>query len=352
MGAAPDVLPQAADYLKISFLGLAFVYGYFVFQALLRGVGDVKTPLVVVLGTVLLNFFLDPLFILGWGPVPSYGVAGAAIATVATQGLAALVGFGLLLSGRRPIQVHLSDMRPDWSLARRIIRLGFPASIERSTRALGLTALTILVAGFSSDAVAAYGIGSRVFSFVLIPALGLGMATSTVVGQNVGAGQILRARNTVTIGSRIAFGTLTVIGLLAAAAAEPIVALFVPGEPAVIENGAQFIRMWGPTWGFVGVQIVIGGGFSGAGRTSVSMALALISLWVLRFPLAFLLSERTALGLNGIWWAFPVSNVVSAGLAIAWFVRTLRTRPAADDVDDAMIEDRAVAEATVERPME
>jgi Na+-driven multidrug efflux pump len=178
------------------------------------------------------------------------------------------------------------------------------------------------------------------------------MATSTVVGQNVGAGQILRARKTVTIGSRIAFGTLTVIGLLAAAAAEPIVTLFVPGEPAVIENGAQFIRMWGPTWGFVGVQIVIGGGFSGAGRTSVSMALALISLWVLRFPLAFLLSERTALGLNGIWWAFPVSNVVSAGLAIAWFVRTLRTRPAPDDVEDAMIEDRAVAEATVERPME
>jgi putative MATE family efflux protein len=356
MGADPTVLPLATSYLQLSFLGLAFVYGYFVFQALLRGVGDVKTPLVVVLGTVLLNFLLDPLFILGWGPVPALGVTGAAAATVATQGLAAVVGAGLLLSGRRPIRVRWADLWLDWELARRIGRLGFPASVEQSTRALGLTALTTLVAGFGSEAVAAYGVGTRVFSFILIPALGLGMATSTVVGQNVGAGQRPRARRTATVGAWIAFGVLTAAGLAAFVWAEPIVAAFVPGEPTVIADGARFLRIMAPTWGFVGVQVVVGGGFSGAGMTYVSMALALISLWVLRFPLAFVLSERTTLGLDGVWWAFPVSNVVAAALAVAWFVRTIRKRQAEEAAaqadEDARIEEQAVAEATVERPME
>lgn len=353
MGASPVVLPLATEYLQISFLGLAFVYGYFVFQALLRGVGDVKTPLLVVLGTVLLNFVLDPLFILGWGPVPALGVAGAAAATVATQGLAAAVGAGLMLSGRRPIRLHLRDLKPDWTLARRIARLGFPASVEQSTRALGLTALTTLVAGFGSEAVAAYGVGSRIFSFVLIPALGLGMATSTVVGQNIGAGQGPRARRTAAIGTWIAFGTLSLAGLAAFFWAETLVAAFVPDEPAVIARGARFLRIMAPTWGFIGVQVVIGGGFSGAGKTFVSMALALISLWVLRFPLAFVLSERTGLGLDGVWWAFPVSNVLAAALAVGWFVRTVRRRRAEEaEADDEVIEEQAVAEATLERPME
>ncbi len=346
MGAGPEVLPLAAEYLRLSYLGLPFVFGYFVFQALLRGVGDVNTPLVIVAGTVLLNFVLDPLFILGWGPVPALGVAGAAAATISTQALAAGIGAWLLLSGRRPIRVRLGDLRPDLALARRIAELGFPASIEQGMRALGLTVLVTLVAGFGSDAVAAYGVGTRIFSFVLIPALGLGLATSTVVGQNVGAGQRLRARQTAAVGAWIAFGTMTAAGLLAFVFARPLVAAFVPGDPAVIESGARFLRIMAPAWGLIGVQVVIGGGFSGAGRTTVSMVLAIASLWVLRFPVAWFLSSRTTLGLEGVWWAFPVSYVGGAALAVGWFVHVLR-----QPVEDDAVEDQALAESTVGRPM-
>lgn len=350
MGADAEVLPLATDYLRITYVGLAFVYGYFVFQALLRGVGDVKTPLLVVLGTVLLNFVLDPLLINGWGPVPALGVAGAAVATVTTQGLAAVVGAAILLGGRRPIRIRPADLRPDAVLAARIVRLGLPASVEQSTRALGLTVMTVLVAGFGSEAVAAYGIGARIFSFVLIPALGLAMATSTVVGQNVGAGQRLRARQTAAVGAWIAFGALTAAGVGAFVWARPLVAAFVPGEPVVIETGATFLRIMALSWGFIGVQQVLGGAFSGAGRTFVAMALAIVGLWVIRFPLAFVLSERTDLGLDGIWWAFPVSNVLAAALAVGWFVHRIRRHPVEDDAD-RLVEERAVAESTLERPM-
>jgi putative MATE family efflux protein len=353
IGASPDVLPDAATYLKISFVGLAFVYGYFVFQALFRGVGDVNVPLYVVFGTVLLNAVLDPLLILGPGPFPEMGVTGAALATVTTQGIAALVGFGLLLSGRRPIRVYLHDMRPDWRHAERIARLGFPASVEQSTRALGLTAMTTLVAAYGSGAVAAYGIGSRIFSFILIPALGLSMATSTAVGQNIGAGQWQRAHHTTKVGAWIAFGALSAAGLITFIWAEVIVAAFIPGEPAVIEEGAEFLRISAPTWGFIGIQVAIGGSLTGAGRTFVSMSLALISLWVLQFPTAFFLSERWGLGLDGIWWAFPVSNVLAATLGVLWYSRSTRLVPVVGEVTtDRVVEEKAVAEATLEHPME
>lgn len=353
IGASPDVLPAATSYLEISFMGLAFVYGYFVFQALFRGVGDVNMPLYVVFGTVLLNAVLDPVLIMGWGPFPEMGVSGAALATVTTQGIAAVVGFGLLLSGLRPIRINLRDMWPNWKHAERIARLGFPASIEQSTRALGLTAMTTLVAAYGSGAVAAYGIGSRIFSFVLIPALGLSMATSAAVGQNIGAGQWLRAHHTTKVGSWIAFGALSVAGAITFIWAEVIVAAFIPGEQAVIESGAEFLRISAPTWGFIGVQTAIGGSLTGAGRTFVSMSLALISLWVLQFPTAFFLSERWGFGLDGIWWAFPVSNVLAAALGVAWYSRSTRLTPPVDEIaTDRLIEEQAVAEATLEHPME
>jgi len=100
MGVEKDVFLSAVSYIKISFIGMVFVFTYMVFQSLMRGVGDVKTPMYIVLGTVFLNLVLDPLFIFGYGFIPAYGVAGAAIATIGTQGLAAIIGISLLLKGK------------------------------------------------------------------------------------------------------------------------------------------------------------------------------------------------------------------------------------------------------------
>ena len=190
MGAEQDVFSSAVPYMRISFIGMIFMFTYMVFQSLMRGVGDVKTPMYIVLGTVLLNLILDPLFIFGYGFIPAFGVAGAAVATIGTQGLAAIIGIFLLIKGKFQIQLHLNDLKPDWLLIKKMFRLGFPASIEQSTRALGMTVMTFLVTGFGALTLAAYGIGSRVLIFVIIPAMGLSMATSTLVGQNIGAGKI------------------------------------------------------------------------------------------------------------------------------------------------------------------
>ncbi|MFH1410886.1 MAG: MATE family efflux transporter, partial [Patescibacteria group bacterium] len=124
IGAGPEVLPEATSYLQISFIGMVFMFGFFVFQSLMRGVGDVKTPLYIVLATVLMNLVLDPLFILGWGPVPAYGVSGAAIATVGTQGVAAVIGLFLLFSGRYGIHLKPEHLRFDLPLFKKMFNLG------------------------------------------------------------------------------------------------------------------------------------------------------------------------------------------------------------------------------------
>lgn len=346
MGAAPDVLPDAVAYMRISYLGMVFVFMYFVFQSLMRGVGDVKTPALIVAGTVLLNFVLDPLLIMGWGPVPALGVSGAAWATMGTQGLSAAVGLGVLFSGRFGIALRWEPFRPDWPLLLRIVRLGVPASVEQSTRAMGLTLMTLLVAGFGSGAVAAYGIGTRVLSFVIIPALGLSMAASTMVGQNVGAGHLDRAERVAWRAAALGFGALTVVGVGFFFTAEAITAAFIPDEPAVIETSARFLRIMALTFGLIGVQQVMSGAFAGAGHTLTSMALAIIALWVLQFPLAFVLSERTALGIDGIWWAFPIANVVAAAIGLAWFARGTWRRQG--PTPEEALEDEVIRETRIE----
>ncbi len=314
MTSDPAVLAGAISYLQISFMGVIFLFGFFVFQSLMRGVGDVKTPIIIVLATVLLNLVLDPLFIFGYGPIPGFGVAGAAIATIGTQGLAAIIGIFILFSGKYGIHLRREHLMFDWPVIKKMFKLGYPASIEQSARALNFTVMTILVASFGTLALASYGIGFRILSFVIIPALGFMIANSTLVGHNIGAGKIDRAVKTSQISAALTFGILTVVGILMFIFAPSIVRIFIPDDILVIQTGSLFLRIMALTFGFIGIQMTFNGTLQGSGNTKQSMMLTLTSQWVIMFPTAYILSKHTSLGLTGIWWAFPISNVVGASL--------------------------------------
>ena len=188
MKTEPEVYAQAVTYLKISFLGLPALFIYLIFQSLMRSLGEVKLPFYIVLSTVLLNLILDPLFIFGYGDwVQPQGVAGAAIATISTQTLAAVISLYFLFRGYKGLQIKLCDFHPDFSIIKSLIKLGVPVSVEQVSRATGIFVMVMLVSGFGTVALAGYGIGSRILSFIIIPAFGIGMATSTLVGQNIGA---------------------------------------------------------------------------------------------------------------------------------------------------------------------
>ncbi|WP_435153564.1 MATE family efflux transporter [Haladaptatus sp. DFWS20] len=346
IGTTPgtQVHAYSVEYTRTIFLGVFFMFGFFIFQALLRGWGDTKTPMYLMAFGVVINVALDPFFILGFQDNPlfgylgmrgleaalfdttgfnGFGVQGAAFATVLSRGVGAMVGFALLFSGRVGIHLSLDDLRLRAESVRKIIEIGAPTSVEQSTRALGITALTALVALAGTDAVAAFGIGNRLTSLVFLPALGLAQGTETVVGQNLGAEKTARAKRAVHLATGIIVAVLAVVGIVAYVFAEPITNVFISGEgaEAVVEIGGDYLRIVGPTFFGIGIFRIISGGFRGSGSTRVAMVLSILSLWVFRLPPAYALVEWYDMGSTGIWYGIALSNVLTAVVAVAWFLR-------------------------------
>lgn len=352
LGVAPDVYANALGFMRVSFVGIIFVFTYAMFQALMRGVGQTRVPLVIVGGTVLLNFLLDPLFIYGWGPVPGMGVMGAAFATLVTQALASVAGIAIFLRGRHGIQLTWAGLKPDLTYLRRAFFLGVPGSLELSTRALGLMVMSFLVASFGTVTIAAYGVGSNILQIVTIPVMGLSMAVSTLVGQNIGAGNTGRAGQVASLGAATGFVLLSAIGIVAWFCAPWLIAFFIPGDPQVIDEGTRFIRTMCLAWGGIGVQLCIVSAFRASGNMLMAMVIAMVSQWMVQFPLAYVLGKHTTLGAEGLWWSFPITNAIVAVVSICWFARGSwkKTRITEDDQQIAKIAESADENVTAVRP--
>lgn len=349
MQVEPDVYAGALGFMRVSFVGLAANFFFFMFQAIMRGIGETKLPVYIVLGTVLLNAVLDPFFIFGWGPVPASGVMGAALATLGTQSIAAAIGLFILLRGSYGIHLAWRDFAPDLALIKRSFWLGFPASVEQSARALGITVLTFLVASFGTETVAAYGVGSNMIQLVMIPAMGLSMAVSALVGQNIGARNLERAAAIGRFGAETGFLILTGLGALVFIFAPQVAAFFIPGNPTVIAEGANFLRIVAFSWGFWGAQFSLNGVLRASGNMVTTMTLALVSQWVIQIPIAFALSKYTALGATGIWWSFTITNVSIALITMAWYARGTwkRTRLTEDERVTEQVSEEIIIEEGV-----
>ena len=277
-GPEKAVFNNAVSYLRISFIGMVFVFGYLVYQSLARGVGDAKTPVYLILATVILNFFLDPIFIFGYGFIPALGVGGAAMATVITQAIALIGGIIVFSGGKKGIHLKLKHFKPDFSLMKKTLFLGIPISLEQSSRSIGFIIMTALATSFGTIALASYGIGTQMLGLVIIPALSLSIANSTLVGQNIGAGKIERADKSAKITTIIGFIILTIIGILFFIFANQIIAAFIPNEPEVIREGGLFLKIISLTFGFIGIQMALLGALRGSGNTKTTLYIALFVL--------------------------------------------------------------------------
>jgi putative MATE family efflux protein len=321
MNVTPEVSVNALRFLRTIFLGLPFMFGFVVFQSVMRGIGEVKVPMMIIFGTTALNFLLDPLFIFGWKNIPAMGVAGAAMATFGTQTLAACIGFYLLLHGKYGIHLKWRDFAPEFPFIKKLVFLGIPASLEQSIRSVGFIVMLFLITSFGTVTTAVYGVGSNLLQVIIIPALGISMASSVLVGHNIGAGKMKRAEETAILSAIISFIFLSFIGLLSFIFAPYLVRFFVPTDLDVVEQGTIFVRIMAFSFGFLGVQMSLSGVFRASGNMMVPLLFSVVSLWVFQFPIAYILSKHTALGALGIWWAFPISYIFTALIAIVWFMK-------------------------------
>ena len=329
------IIPLAADYLRIFFLGVPFVFGFFVFAALMRGYGNTRAPMRVMAISVVVNLAIDPLLIFGVGPLPRLEVAGAAVATVVSRGIATAIGFYLLYYTDVGPSVELTHLRPRLEYVGEITRLGVPTAIEQSMTALALVAMTAMVVTFPPAVVAAYGLGNRLISLAFLPAMGMGQATDAIVGQNLGAGRADRAATATWIASGVIAGIMFVAGSVAFLFPEPFVAVFLTAEEAgraeTLAYGVTYLQFAAVGFVFMGVMQVVLGAFRGAGNTKTALAFSVLGLWIVRVPVTYYLIFVAGWGTTGIWTGVVVGDVVGALAAVAWFARGTWTESLVDD---------------------
>ena len=312
MGATPDFFPQALLFLRISFIAVIANFFFFVFQSVMRGIGRPQIPVYIVIITVILNFFLDPLFIFGFKFIPSFGPAGAAFATLLTQTIAAAIGLIILFNGKHYIHLRVQDFKPDFKFIKKVFLIGFPSSIDQSARSLTMVFITSLIAGFGTTAVASYGAGSNLNQIAMFFGIGLAVANGTLVGQNIGAKNIQQAVKVSKISAVLSFFTLSFIGILAFVFSKSFISFFVPSDIAVINEGSNFVKIVSLAFGFIGLQMSFGNVLIAAGKSTTSMLVTIFSQWIILLPLSYFLSQHTPLGLSGIWVSFPITNLITA----------------------------------------
>ena len=278
--ASPETLAHGVPYLHIYFLGTLFLWASLVAAAVFRGTGDTLTPLKLAAGVSVLNIGLNYVFVFGAGAVPAYGVAGAAIGTVAARAVGAAIYLLLLVRGTPHARLRLLPLGVDWRLVRRILRIGWPpalAAIARNgARVVYLALLGLVPLGASLHA--AVGVGLQVRLVSVLPALAFQVAAATLVGQAVGARRYDLAhavgQRTVLLLALIMAGVVGVTFVLA----EPLAALFIV-DPEVAALGATVLRWFAVAQFFSSLSIGTQGALTGAGDTKPIFRYTVVTQW-------------------------------------------------------------------------
>lgn len=263
MGGTGPTLAAALTYSGVVFAGSIPIWITALLSSALRGAGNVTVPALVILSGAVLLIILSPALIFGWGPFPHLGVAGGGVAVVIYYVFAALDLMLYLRSPRSLLKLRIVPLRA--RLFKDIMGVGFLSAIGTVQVNLTVTLVTAAVGRFGADAIAGYGIASRL-DYIQIPLIfGLGAAMITMVGHNIGAGQMARARRVAWIGAFLAFGMTESIGLAAAIFPQAWIGLF-SDDPPVLALGALYLRTVAPVYGAVGLGLALYFASQGAKR--------------------------------------------------------------------------------------
>jgi putative MATE family efflux protein len=322
LGAEPDVLPLATSYLRVSMSGLFTMVLIFVINAMLRGAGEAQVAMRALFISTAFTVVLEPVLILGFGPIPAFGITGSAWGFILGFGAGLIYQFWILLSGHAQIRINVRSLRPDLPLMRRIIRIALPSTVQMTLRSSSRLAIVALIGVYGTAALAAYGVANRLLTFVIIPAFGLGNACAALVGQNLGAAKPGRAEKIAWwVSGYASFFTVGVVALILVWA-PALIEFFVKDATAeVLDFGIAYLRIVAPSLLGMVIGIVLGRAFDGAGNTVPAMVMNLVTLWLIEVGAAFVLSRWLGLGATGVWWGRGLAGVANGVLFSIWFKR-------------------------------
>jgi putative MATE family efflux protein len=321
MQTPPDVMPLAAAYMRVMFVALPLSYAFFFVMAVLRGAGDSKTPFYFLVMSVALDIALNPLLIFGLGPLPGFGIAGSALATLIAQAASLAAMMRHIYRKRSPLALHRGEaglLRIDLGILRMLVLKGVPMGLQMIVLSSSMVAMMSLVNRFGSDTTAAFAAALQLWSYVQMPAFALSAAVSSIAAQNIGAG----------LWNRVSATTRFAVLLNVALTGVPVVmilifnryalGLFLPATGAAIEiaHHLNLIVLW--SFPFFGISMVLSGVVRAAGAVVAPLLLLFVSLWVIRLPLAFATIDR--LQADALWWSFSISSVLSSLMTMAYYL--------------------------------
>lgn len=315
MGARDQVLEYIRQYMTIWYLGLPLVIIPQVGNSGLRAAGDTKTPAKIMMSAMVLNAVLDPLLMFGYGPFPEFGLRGAAIATVMTQGFAMVVSIvvltriGLFALERQ----RLSEVLASW---KQILTIGVPAAVTQLIAPISTGVITSIVATYGIAAVAGFGVAGRLEMFAIMFVMALGAALVPFVGQNWGAGHKERVRQAVRAAITFAMAWGIFVWVLALVFGRSIAGVF-NDNPEVIAVVTAYMAIVFPSYTMLGALQTVSNSLNALHRPLHSMVLSVLRMFVLYVPLAYFGSSLW--GLTGVWWAAFGANILAGAGAILWF---------------------------------
>jgi len=281
----PEILESAASYLAIFMAGLVGMFLYNATSAILRGLGDSRTPLRFLTYAVGINIALDPIFIFGLGPVPPMGVAGVALATVLAQAISAVISLHYLYVKSGIVRYEPGSFRLDWELTRLTFVIGLPAGVQQILVSMSSLVVGALVNRFGAVVVAGFGAAARLDQLAFLPSMSVSLAVSALVGQNLGAGKTDRVGETVRWSMLLSGGITLLVSFVALIRPDILIRVFTT-DSGVLAAGNQYLRIVAFSYLPMALMFTISGALRGAGDTMATMILTLLSLWVVRVPAA------------------------------------------------------------------
>ena len=321
MGAPVSLLPMILDYISIWLLGALFLVVNMVANSSMRAGGDTKTPAKIMAFSSVLNFCLDPLLIFGWGPVPALGIRGAAIASVIAWGVTTLLVLHILYHHKKLLIIqapNLARIKMHWLS---VMKIGLPAALSNMMTPLASGVLTAVVATYGPEAVAAFGVGTRLESLSLLACLALSMTLPPFISQNFGAGQTERVARAWQLAVRFALGLQALIYLLLFLCAGAVAKMF--SDQVEVQ---ALIQLW--IWivplgfGFQAVTFLSASSFNALHQPMRAMRISVTRLFIFYIPLAWLGGHLA--GLQGMFGGLVAANLLTAVAAGFWFKRHLK----------------------------
>jgi putative MATE family efflux protein len=316
MRVPEGAMQYALDYFRILSLGTVFVFGYNAVSAIMRGLGDSKSPLVFVAVSVVLNVGLDLAFI---GPL-HLGTAGAALATVLSEAVSFAIALARLKRGGYPFDFRLRSFRPIPRLTRAILKTGIPSALQMAVLNLSYLLVNGMQNGFGVEVAAASGIGIKVNTIAVMPCWAIGQAVTTMCAQNIGAGDFVRVKKTARAGIAAAVAVSAVTMIAVQIWMKPLVGLF-NTDPAVVALGCRYLRICCSANLFAyAAMFVLDSLATGAGDTVFAMANSLVHSVAMRLSFSALFCFAFGMGYEGIWWGESLSPIVPCAVAFAYYL--------------------------------